>query len=1531
MVSNLGNLAATVSLNIDPFQQSARVLSTQMRSIDNALKANEASWKNNSNNLNGQKAQYTLTGKAVDIYSAQLESQRKKYEELKAGIGDVNTATADQKTQLLSAEAAVNKTTAELEKMVHQHNELGKQIAISESNWTKSGQALENFGDKVSTTGTSIQGFGDSWTKGVTVPITAGVGLVTKAAMDWETDFASVMKTNEEVIDSTGKVVYSYDELESGLRGLTSTYHSSHSKIAGVAEAAGQLGIETQNVVDFTETMIMLGETTVFNAEDAAFALARLANITGMPQTEFRKLGSSLVELGNNFAATEAEIGNLAMNLAAAGTQVGMTEGEILGFAAALSSVGIEAQAGGTAFSKVMIEMQLATEKGIGAFDELKGHAADQNVSWEELTIAIRNGGKELTDVSKRMGFTSAELKDMYKEADKAAGSLEDFANVAGMTNAEFANLFKENPAEAIMEFVVGLSKAEEQGTSTIKVLDDMGISEVRLRDALLRGANASDLFADSIRMGNQAYDEGTALSDEYAIRQETVAHKLGVVKNQLNDVAITMGGPFLDAFGSAINASKPFIEYLGEMATKFSELSPETQENIVKTLLYTAAVGPAASITGRFIKNVGDGISTIGSFSKKIGEITGTLKAKSTALAVTSEGTVALASEMTRTGDKTNWFTTSILGAKTGTGLFAKSVGLLTSPLGLAVGAIGLGAVAYQLWGKEALESSRRTREWGTDVGAVTHETLTSVKSNTEAVSGQFGMMAQGFEVNSQSMVSSVESIGQSIEGSLIKKIEGLQGLLGELPDNFDQAMKEMLQDEIALAENSLEIVQKNTQRISEIKARAAQDDRNLSISEAKIIQDLAKDTTRAYVDTLDISAKEKKNILDAMNGDVENATKEQSQAWLQALGEQRRASAEHSDEMRKQMEKQLEAMGYNLKGEFAQNFLGAWDEINKTTVEGLDAQMAAITEKYPELLNEVFLANGQLIRGNDETAQAMIAQNQKIVESAQKTSERLAGNATRNAEKLAWTADEANRSLGKGAEIWNSLVFDEKTGELKSNVPEVVREAAADTQTWNELRLLVHEADLDSNAKKVIGEAAIANGWWDGMAWSDKEAILQDEFSMTMFKALESSGNWEAMSLEAKTAFLYSNTPEVMAQTMFDLGLWEEFEAEIKSLNAENYQLLKTLHESEEAYDRWQQIPDETKEMLAENSQFLTILATSEETLKSWNDLPTEIKELLADNEQALLAISQSEESINYWNQLSVQDKHILAHNSDLLQKVFQSETSMNAWNALDPDIKVMLANNQDILGKVRDGTISVEDYNRNVLPHLKSLFGNNTDLLNKVTGASTSIHEFNRNAIPDTKRMVGRDEASGPARLALESVQGFMSLPEVITRTMRTQTEFVGPPVAGRATGDPYFQGGPVWLGDGGKKEPFLTPQGHFGISPDDWTLYDLPRGTKIWPSIAKMKESLPSYAKGTSFDDTAMSQIGHWSTTRNNSNSQSSDKTSHSKIDLTRIIQLLEIISRKELTINMDEISRIINEKSGANLSSALYTQGIGGIL
>src|SRR5690606_27654269 len=153
--------------------------------------------------------------------------------------------------------------------------------------------------------------------------------MAAKASMDWESSWAGVLKT----VDGSPAQLKA---VEDGLRGLARELPASHQEIAAVAEAAGQLGVETDSVVKFTRTMINLGETTNLSAEEAATSLARFSNIMGTSQDDVDRLGSTLVGLGNNFATTEGEIMAMGMRLSGIGAQLGLTEGDVLGLAAAM-------------------------------------------------------------------------------------------------------------------------------------------------------------------------------------------------------------------------------------------------------------------------------------------------------------------------------------------------------------------------------------------------------------------------------------------------------------------------------------------------------------------------------------------------------------------------------------------------------------------------------------------------------------------------------------------------------------------------------------------------------------------------------------------------------------------------------------------------------------------------------------------------------------------------------------------------------------------------------------------------------------------------------------------------------------------------------------------------------------------------------------------------------------------------------------------------------------------------------------------
>ena len=230
-----------------------------------------------------------------------------------------------------------------------------------------------------------------------------------------------------------------------------------------------------------------------------------------MDQGDFDRLGSTVVDLGNNFATTESEIVHMVLRLAGVGTQAGFTESQLLGIATTLSSVGIEAEAGGTAFSRVFAEMDKA----------------------------VLGGGKEL----------------------------KGFNDVIGATGQDFLTLFDEGPEKALIAFVNGLQQIKEEGGNVHTALEELGFDNVRIRDALLRTAGAGDLLSDAINLGTNAWEENNALTREAELRFATASSQIQFAKNEMKDLAITVGGSVAPAFIKLINLLKPAVRWLNEFS----------------------------------------------------------------------------------------------------------------------------------------------------------------------------------------------------------------------------------------------------------------------------------------------------------------------------------------------------------------------------------------------------------------------------------------------------------------------------------------------------------------------------------------------------------------------------------------------------------------------------------------------------------------------------------------------------------------------------------------------------------------------------------------------------------------------------------------------------------------------------------------------------------------------------------------------------------------------------------------------------
>ena len=395
---------------------------------------------------------------------------------------------------------------------------------------------------------------------------TAG-GLAVKAGIEFESAFTGVEKT----VDGTKEQLA---ELETSIRDMAKSMPQSASAIAGVAEAAGQLGIETDNISDFTKTMVQMGDATNLSSEEAATSLARLANITGMSQDKFSNLGSTIVALGNNLATTESEITAMALRLAGTGSQIGMSESQIMALAGGLSSVGIEAEAGGSAFSTLM----------------------------SKIALAVEQGGNDLTN----------------------------FSAVAGMSSEQFKAAFKYDAASAIMAFVEGLDHTEERGISAIKVLDDMGLTELRLKDALLRASGASDVFNKAMSISNTAWEENSALAKEAETRYATMESQLAILKNKLTDIGISFykdvknpltdivkeANTMLDNLSNAFNQNglQGLIESLGESLGQIIVKITDNIPNMISlaSTLLTEFANAIVANTGVILEAAGEIVITL-------------------------------------------------------------------------------------------------------------------------------------------------------------------------------------------------------------------------------------------------------------------------------------------------------------------------------------------------------------------------------------------------------------------------------------------------------------------------------------------------------------------------------------------------------------------------------------------------------------------------------------------------------------------------------------------------------------------------------------------------------------------------------------------------------------------------------------------------------------------------------------------------------------------------------------------------------
>jgi len=350
------------------------------------------------------------------------------------------------------------------------------------------------------------------------------------ASIELESQFAQVQRT---VADFSG-------ETRESLEALGAEIPVTLESITEIATLGGALNVGAENIVNFTKTIAILTATTNLTEQAAGTLLGRMGALLDLSAdgSDFERIGAAVLAVGAQSAATESQVAAMAAQVAGLGKNIGLSAPEIIGWSGALASVGVSAELGRSSLQRI--------------FNVLNKNA--------------RAGGVEL----------------------------EALGRITGQTAREFRDSLGRSASDALLSVVEGLSRMTAEGEDTVKVLNEIGIRNVRDVYALQQLAAAYKNTANVIDLANGAFENaGETMDRYYGPISATTAARIQILE--------TSWRRFLDAVGSSSTGPlNDIIRQLTEMVNgvrEFTEANPELAAMVVNWIATATAILLAAGV----------------------------------------------------------------------------------------------------------------------------------------------------------------------------------------------------------------------------------------------------------------------------------------------------------------------------------------------------------------------------------------------------------------------------------------------------------------------------------------------------------------------------------------------------------------------------------------------------------------------------------------------------------------------------------------------------------------------------------------------------------------------------------------------------------------------------------------------------------------------------------------------------------------------------------------------------------------------
>ncbi|HBL7101776.1 TPA: phage tail tape measure protein [Listeria monocytogenes] len=706
----------------------------------------------------------------------------------------------------------------------------------------------------------------------------------------------------------------------------------------------------------------------------------------------------------------------------------------------------------------------------------------------------------------------------------------------------------------------------------------------------------------DSLRKYSKGADEANGYTKQVADNMRK-AGKFGVdqFKASLEVLEQNVGQKLMPAL-------TPIIEWANKMIDKFNDLSGAQQQSIIKWAGILAATGPVLMIGGKLVSMTGGLIKGFAGLGKILG-----LGSKLAPLAAGFGAT-----------------TTAVEGTSLAAAGLAGSFGALPAVIGLAGAAlIGVGIYALDKHISKIEESEERIKTWGYDVGAEADKSMG--KFNEFASEGKLALdtFATGATDDSKRVVTAFKNMADEIKKNTDDALNGFKKSYEEFSPAVQAILDNSMKDSEKRANERKANVNAQYKEIEDIYKSAAEKHRNLTSEESKTVNNIYKAMQIEQVESLGLNESKKKQIIKAMNGEVESLNQD--------------ALVEQSDYLNKITKKTIDSTSKQKK------------ELKKAYDDGLIDK-----KSYNDSINQMDRERDSTVRSS---VTAWIKTQEQLYDKLGVSSDVAQKNIkhaldemglsydefTRNVQEAAGGVSDASKLIGDGASkadlAWSDLVLDPKTGEVKTNLNQVVLDAAKSNEGWNNLKFIMKEAKLTTDAKKTIATASIESGRWDKMTFNEKKLIVSYEDSIHVANALSDLGVWDKLKPEQKSMIANADTSLALQKALQDMGVWDKLPPSMKTLVVDNSDVLKKLNSSKGMIVDYNGTKVDLKSLLATNTDVKTKIEQGKNVIVEYNGQKINLKNLYANNRDLLSKVQEGKNNIYSYNGTKVSKKTFTA----------------------------------------------------------------------------------------------------------------------------------------------------------------------------------------------------------------------------------------------------------------------------------------------